>query len=168
MTRLRRTALTRRTELARTPLRRKQATARVAAAKRTVAKQRRRRDTGPTEDTKTMLWQRAGGRCELCRRDLTSGFPFSRHHRRPRQMGGSTVPWVNDITNLLLLCGTATTPGGCHTTVESDRARAYDAGWLIRATSDYLPAEVPVLLHPRIGERPVYLTSDGLYADGVA
>lgn len=170
MTPLRRTALQRRTELARTPLRRKKAIARVAAVKRTVAKQRARRarDTGPDQDTKTLLWLRAKGRCEICGRDLTSGFPFSRHHRRPRQMGGSTVAWINDITNLLLLCGSATTPDGCHTAVEANREQAYEAGWLIHASSDYLPAEVPVLIRPAISFHPVYLTGDGGYAEGVA
>lgn len=148
MSSLRRTGLVRKTELARSanPLRRKTAMARVSTAKRTVAKQRRQRDTGPSEATKTLLWARAGGRCERCGRDLTGGFPFSRHHRRPRGMGGSTVDWVNDVTNLLLLCGTATTPDGCHAWVEKHREESYDAGWAIRMSSDYLPWELPVLV----------------------
>lgn len=125
MTPLRRTGIQRRTELARTPLRRKKASAAVAAAKRTVSKQRtqaavRRRDTGPDPETKALLWQRAKGRCEICGHDV-NGAPFSRHHRSPRRMGGSTVAWINDITNLLLLCGTGTT--GCHGAVESNRSR---------------------------------------------
>lgn len=164
---LRRTSLQRRTELARTPLRRKKATAAVAAAKRTVAKQRaqgqRRRDTGPDDATKALLWARAKGRCEICGRDV-NGAPFSRHHRRPRQMGGTTVDWINDITNLLLLCGSATSPDGCHHAVESNRAQAIEAGWLV--PMGYHPAEVPVLIRPAISFHAVYLTSDGHYADG--
>lgn len=187
---MKRTPLVRKTELARgdSPLRRKAAMQRVASAKRTVAKQKRQRDTGPDDATKRVLWDRARGHCELCGRDLQGGFPFSRHHRRPRGMGGSSVEWVNDLTNLLLLCGSATTPHGCHAYIESHRAEAYDAGWLIRYASEYMPWELPVLLHmPPLNTmdacddggvtyhfreagtiRLVYLTRFGTYAEGVA
>lgn len=165
MTPLRRTALARRTELARTPLRRKKVATRVAAAKRRVERQRRQRDTGPDQATKALLWERAKGRCEICGRDV-NGAPFSRHHRRPRGMGGTTVDWINDITNLLLLCGSATSPNGCHRMVESDRARAIEAGWLV--PMGYQPAEVPVYIRPEISMHAVYLTTDGRYAEGAA
>lgn len=157
---LRRTALVRRTPLvARKPLARG-----TTPLKRTVAKQRKQRNTGPTLATKELLWARAGGRCELCGRDLTRGFPFSRHHRRPRGAGGSSVPWINDVTNLLLLCGSATTPEGCHAWVEKHRDYAYAKGWLIRMSSPYTPAEVPVVLEGT--KTVVYLTADGERADG--
>lgn len=167
MTPLRRTALARRTELKRTtPLQARTGLRRRAAAKRTVTRQRKRRDTGPDLSTRNMLWVRARGRCELCGRDLTGGHPFSRHHRRPRGMGGTSLEWVNDITNLLLLCGTATTPGGCHQMVESQRLLAVANGWLIPAGSPYLPAELPVLLAAFTDL--VYLGGDGSYAKGAA
>lgn len=159
----RRTALARTKALEdRTQLRRR------AAAQRAVAKQQRRRvDTGPDDATKTLLWIRAEGRCELCHRPVggLNGLPFSRHHRRPRGMGGSSAPWVNDVSNLLLVCGTATTPDGCHRMIETSRLVAYDNGWLIGYSSQYLPAEVPVRI-ARIGV--VYLTDDGHYAPGAA
>lgn len=161
---LKRTAIARRTELKRAgALAVRSQMRRRAAAKRTVGKQRRQRDTGPSTATKSLLWARAGGRCELCGFDLNTGASFSRHHRRPRGAGGSSAPWVNDITNLLLLCGTATTPGGCHTRVEQYRTDAYENGWLIRHASSYVPAELPVLLSQGL----VYLTSDGFYAKGI-
>lgn len=86
-----------------------------------------------------MLWARAMGRCEICGKSL-SWEAYSKHHRRPRGMGGNREGWVNDVTNLLLLCGTGVS--GCHGMVEANRARAYDAGWLVR--SGYRPVEVPV------------------------
>ena len=175
---MKRTALTRRTPLnpGSKGLRRTEL-ARVSPAKRSVARQRKQRDTGPSTETKHMLWERAHGRCERCGRTLADGFPFSRHHRRPRGMGGSTVEWINDITNLLLLCGSATTPDGCHAWVESHRAESYDAGWLIHQNSPYAPEELPVLVamwHRNPDGRDgwpmrdlVYLTDDGMYAKGV-
>jgi 5-methylcytosine-specific restriction protein A len=166
VTPLRRTALVRRTELRRTPLVAKKQLQRRTAMARTVGKQRKQRDTGPTQATKVLLWARANGRCELCGRDLEHGFPFSRHHRRPRGSGGSTVSWINDVTNLLLLCGSATTPDGCHLLVEKHRDHAKALGWLIPYSSPYTPAELPVSLEP--GRGLVYLTADGGYAKGAA
>lgn len=144
------------------PIKRNQkALQRTELVKRRADRQRRRYDTGPSEDTKVLLHSRAKDRCELCGRDL-NWFPFSRHHRRPRQMGGSSLPWINDITNLLLVCGTATTPNGCHLLIESDREIAYENGWLI-PMGQYHPTEIPVVLR-NVG--PVYLTTDGSYAPG--
>lgn len=145
----------------------------MGAAKRTVGKQsrqavkRRGRDTGPSAEVTARLWVRARGRCELCGRDLTVGAgPWSRHHRRPRGMGGSTLDWVNELPNLLLLCGDATSPDGCHHRVEANRVIAYEQGWLIRSTSPYLPVEVPVFLPPVDRHHPVYLSVDGAYVEG--
>ena len=171
---LRRTGLQRRTELKRgTALRRTKQLARVAAGRRVIAKAARRtRDTGPSKATKALLWQRANGCCEVCGRDLADGrYPFSRHHRRPRGSGGSSVPWINDVTNLLLLCGSATTPDGCHAWVETHPAQAYTAGWKVRLNSLGTPAETPVAialpLIPGSGRRYrstwFYFTPDGQY-----
>jgi hypothetical protein len=70
---------------------------------------------------------RADQKCELCYGPLHQ---MSLHHRRPRGMGGSKVPWIHDPENLLALCGSGTT--GCHGKVESYRERAYEFGWLVR------------------------------------
>ncbi|MSZ78271.1 MAG: HNH endonuclease [Actinobacteria bacterium] len=102
---------------------------------------------------------RAGGRCELCNRDLGWTSEYSKHHRRPRGMGGTKATWVNAVSNLLLVCGTGVT--GCHGMIESQRAIAYERGWLVR--TGFAPNEVPVLLH---GARLVYLDDDGRYAEG--
>jgi hypothetical protein len=73
-------------------------------------------------------------------------------------MGGTRRPWINQLTNLLLLCGSGTT--GCHDRVEANRAVAYAAGWLIRGHSTD-PATVPVELARGL----VFLTADGCYLD---
>lgn len=72
---------------------------------------------------------RAGGLCELC-----GGYRASNiHHRRPRGMGGTKAQWINEPSNLLALCGSGTM--GCHGMIESNRAEAYDRGWLLRTGS---------------------------------
>lgn len=146
-------------ELARTPLARGKGlkTRRVAAS--------RPRDTGPTPAQRAAVLDRAQGCCELCGVQLHDGIVFIRahsvHHRLARQMGGRTVDWVNYPSNLLLLCGSATTPGGCHARVEADRTVAYLHGWLVHNGQD--PAATPV----DIGwaQIPVFLTADGDYQE---
>lgn len=125
---------------------------------------KRPRDTGPGRLTRALLWVRAGGACEVCRRDLTSGYPFSRHHRQPRGAGGTSRADVNDLTNLLLVCGTGTT--GCHRTIESARTTAYAQGLLVRM--GYQPADVPARIRTDLFDTPVYLTPDGHYSPGAA
>lgn len=158
---LRRAALARRTELRRTPLAQKSPMRRQAVKlrERTTAA---RRDTGPSKAQRAVVLDRSMGGCELCGRllfdDLNRplGHAYSIHHRQPRGMGGTSRPEINSPANLLLLCGDATTPGGCHEYVESNRARAYLNGWLVRASAD--PAEVPVLLE---GDDWYRLTDNG-------
>jgi hypothetical protein len=130
---------------------------RVAKAKRTVRKQRRRYDTGPDAAMKARLWERAMGRCEVCGMPVAPDrWPgFSRHHRLPRGRGGE-----NRLSNLLLLCGSGTT--GCHGLLESQRVLAYANGWLVHTGED--PAGIPVDLAAH--GQPLYLTDDGDYAEG--
>jgi hypothetical protein len=71
---------------------------------------------------------RDAGLCQRCGRVIGSG-PFSRHHRDPRGMGGSKLR--HTLANVVLLCGSATTPGGCHHQVESCREQAELDGWLV-------------------------------------
>lgn len=133
--------------------------------KRNTARPKRQRDTGPTKSTKDLVWARAGGRCEVCGGSLAGMRGFSRHHRRPRRMGGSRLPETNSPANVLLVCGSATSPDGCHQRIESNRTRAYEDGLLLRA--DQTPTDVPVMLadpnHPSQWPRLVWLTDDGTY-----
>lgn len=131
--------------------------------RRTQAKPKSRKSTGPTATTREVVWSRAGGRCELCGGSLAGMVGFSVHHRLPRRMGGSSRPELNTPANLILLCGSGTT--GCHGRIESHREQAYAEGLLLHDGAD--PAAVPVLLHTTAGAFPalVYLTADGCYSE---
>lgn len=102
---------------------------------------RPRRDTGPSPATRSKVIERASICCERCGKSLT-GQPYSIHHRKPRGMGGTSDPGANSPANLLLLCGSATTPDGCHTAVERFRASAIKTGFIVPRTAD--PSGVPV------------------------
>lgn len=111
--------------------------------KRSVA-QRRGWDTGPSKRVVALVFDRDGGRCVRCGSFVHGerGLSYSLHHRLPRRSGGSKRPELNLAANLVTLCGSATTPGGCHTAVESARAAALAGGWLLHANQE--PAAVPV------------------------
>lgn len=66
---------------------------------------------------------------------------YSIHHRQARGMGGSKN--ADTKSNLVLLCGSGTS--GCHGWVESNRAEAYETGWLVRRNSTDVPEEVPMI-----------------------
>lgn len=114
-------------------------------------KPRRPRYTGATQTVKTDLATRAGGRCEVCGTRLTGD--WSRHHRRPRRMGGTRRPDTNQLANLLLVCGTGVT--GCHGRIETHREWAYLNGYLLPAGAD--PLHVPVVYRGDL----VHLDHDG-------
>lgn len=103
-----------------------------------------------TTITNALLMDRCGGICELCQSAPAS----NRHHRRPRGAGGSKDPITDSVVNLLMLCGSGTT--GCHQYVESNRALAYENGWLVR--QGHNPEAIPVRLLEL-----VYLAPDGSY-----
>ncbi|MDF9718073.1 HNH endonuclease [Nocardioides sp. ChNu-153] len=162
---LRHTALVRRTELRRTEL------ARTAPMQRSREKRLSRaqtagkapRDTGPSTNVRRVVLGRADGCCEVCGRQLYGddgwgSFPHSFHHRRPRGMGGTSRADANSPANLLLVCGSATTPDGCHALIETQRVLALSTGWLLRQDED--PLQVAVVLHAYPGER-TYLHHDG-------
>jgi len=100
------------------------------------AKQRR--------DAREVVLKRDGNTCQRCGVDLVYKLA-SIHHRRPRGMGSSRL--VDTPSNLVLLCGSATTPKSCHQTVESLRDEARVEGWLIPKLSRVHPSQVPLLTH---------------------
>lgn len=86
-----------------------------------------------TQEVVDLVTQREGGRCAVCAGMLTG--PGHLHHRKPRRMGGSR--YANTASNVVLL------HPSCHLdTVERDRARSYQNGWLLRANEE--PSEVPL------------------------
>ena len=84
--------------------------------------------------------RRAKGLCELCGNRAPYGSVWQHHHhRKPRQMGGSSAPAINTASNLLWVHPT------CHDLIESFRERSYQLGLLVFQSAD--PAKVPVRLH---------------------
>lgn len=124
----------------RTPLTPKQPLTTARDLLRGQAKPRPPRNTGPTVAVRKQVFERAGNCCERCGKTITS--EYSIHHRKPRGMGGTKDPAANLPSNLVLLCGSATTPGGCHTSVEKARQAAISTGWIVARTAD--PETVPV------------------------
>lgn len=115
----------------------------------------RAKDTGPGRATRDLVMERDGFSCSWCGRQLLTG-PRSLQHRQARGMGGRPDGDANRPSNLLLLCGTATTPGGCHLWAEQRSEEARVAGLWVPSWQD--PAAVPVL-HSQYG--PVLLGDDG-------
>lgn len=68
-------------------------------------------------------------------------------------MGGSKRPDTNLPANLILLCGSGTT--GCHGYVESNRAEAFDLGFLLHQVDT--PAEHSV----QTWRGPYFYDNDG-------
>lgn len=94
------------------------------------------RHTGPKREIRTLVVTRSQTRgtprCERC-----GGAPPEQiHHRRPRRLGGTRDPHVNNPANLVALCA------ACHDAIERNRMRAYAAGWLLRDGQD--PAATPL------------------------
>jgi 5-methylcytosine-specific restriction enzyme A len=119
------------------------------------------RSTGPSQEVVTAVLERAGYSCEACGKPVGDrrGEDWSVQHRLPRRMGGTRWAGCNLPSNLMILCGSATTPGSCHLFAESHRASAVAAGWLVLSRSD--PTTVAVLVDR--GSRWVYLGNDAQY-----
>lgn len=110
--------------------------------------------TGWGPEVRALVDARDAYRCRRCGAGL-HGRPFSRHHRKPRGMGGANRADAGRPSNVVLLCGSATTPGGCHEWVERNRASAREDGWLVPSWAD--PAEVPV----KVNGKKLWLLDNG-------
>lgn len=99
--------------------------------------------SGIPDDVRAAVLLRDEGKCQRCGMWLAN-VPSSIHHRKPRKAGGrhgAAADQINDMANLVTLCGTGTT--GCHGEIEHDRNQARDDGWLVYEHED--PADVMVL-----------------------
>jgi len=69
------------------------------------------RKTGPNNMTVEAILERAGYSCEACGNQVGDrrGEDWSVQHRRPRGMGGTRWQGINKPSNLMILCGSATT-----------------------------------------------------------
>ena len=84
---------------------------------------KRPRDTGPDGKTRAKVWEREGHACAACGRVLLPGDWWSIQHRLCRGQGGG-----NELWNLLLMCGSATSQG-CHREAEARDAHMHAAGF---------------------------------------
>ena len=100
-----------------------------------------RRDTGPDRTTRELVLERDDWRCACCGASVW-GRPFSRQHRDARGMGGTSRPEANSPVNLIVLCGSATSPGGCHLACEQRDQRLNELGFWLKHGQD--PATTPV------------------------
>jgi 5-methylcytosine-specific restriction protein A len=105
--------------------------------------------TGPTLAARAAVQVRDGDYCQRCGRQ---GQQI--HHRKPRGMGGTSDPMINNPANLVLLCQ------DCHMWIERNREVGYAQGWLVHRTDD--PAMVPMtmltgtqLIHDQFGNKIV-------------
>jgi hypothetical protein len=129
-----------------TPLRAKaKLTTRTNLTRRKAQSAKRSIKTGPSKLVVQLVFRRDGGCCVRCGRAVRPegrGEEWSVQHRRARGAGGDARPETNLPANLVILCGSATSAGGCHQHVESHRAEARLAGLSMRWKQD--PQKVPV------------------------
>jgi 5-methylcytosine-specific restriction protein A len=97
--------------------------------------------------------ERADGRCDRCARPLAE-LGYSRQHRRSHGMGGRAGAELHTAANVVVLCGSATTPGGCHNRAENAaRAQCEREGFVIKGEAQR-PEDVPILLHGAVWVLP--------------
>jgi hypothetical protein len=154
----------RKTELRRgAPLRRAGLGPAKPPARRAVAQSRAvRRDTGPTKQTRALAWERDSGCCVACGRPLVGVAWKSLQHRDPRGMGGTSDPAVNELPNLIYLCGSATSDG-CHFKAEQRDPEMNHRGYWLENGQD--PAATPIFLVTEHYSRWVLATRDGRYIE---
>lgn len=97
-----------------------------------------RRDTGPSLHVKAIVDERDDWHCACCGTSVW-GRPYSRQHRVARGMGGTSDPRLSAPSNIVLLCGSATSPGGCHLLCEQRDERMHELGfWLKNSQRPWL------------------------------
>jgi hypothetical protein len=117
-----------------------------------------RTDTGPSRDVRVLVMERDNRCCQGCGTSVL-GRPYSIQHRDARGMGGTSDPAANSPSNLVLLCGSATTPGSCHLACEERDPVMHKRGFWLKRGED--PERVPVMI-----AGPGYLIAAWLLPDG--
>ena len=109
---------------------------------------------GVSLPVRKLVLARDEGRCQwpMCGAWLDEF--YSLQHRRARGMGGSRRPDTNQPSNLVAVCGSATT--GCHGLIEANPELASELGF--RVSQGTTPANV--LIHT-ITHGVVYLDDNG-------
>lgn len=118
--------------------------------------------TGPTKRVRRDVLLRDLLQCVACGRtvavedgnDLRIIAAYSLQHRVARGSGGRS-PLINEPVNLIVACGSATSPEGCHNRMESNPDWARSRGY--RVDSWDSPETVPVVVRVAPGVDEVYL-----------
>jgi hypothetical protein len=105
-----------------------------------------------------IVLKRDGYMCAGCGKSVV-GIDYSLQHRGARGMGGTSRAEVNSPVNLVLLCGSATTPGSCHLACEDRKDAMRKRGLWLKAAEG--PALVPVEYATPDGPVRYYLLPDG-------
>ncbi len=117
---------------------------------------RRSRDTGPSRKVRELVLDRDGRQCVGCGKPIGEGAWWSMQHRVARGAGGGNSP-----CNLIVLCGSATSPG-CHRLCEDRDREMHARGLWLRSDED--PAIAPVMIASEHGSGvTAWLTDDGRY-----
>jgi hypothetical protein len=98
-------------------------------AARELPKRKAPRDTGPDRATRALVLARDGYACVSCGVSVI-GSQYSLQHRVARGVGGG-----NEASNLIVLCGSATSPG-CHLEAEKRTSDSHQRGYWLRSTED--------------------------------
>lgn len=102
---------------------------------------KRPRDTRPAESVLELVRERCKGRCERCAVPFFGRNGGDPHHRKPRGMGGTHDPRVNEASAIVALCRC------CHDHIESQRSAAEVDGWLVSNAADLTKKPIRSRLH---------------------
>lgn len=122
---------------------------------------RARKDTGPSRAVRRLVLARDRFCCAGCGKNVAGG-EWSVQHRVARGMGGTSRADVNSPVNLVLLCGSATSPGGCHLACERRDPVMHERGLWLSSWED--PALVPVVIAVPGGLAVAWPWADGTYS----
>ncbi|MET9339218.1 hypothetical protein [Nonomuraea sp. NPDC003804] len=120
-----------------------------------------------TQKVRDLVKDRDGHACVACGKSII-GRPHSLQHRRARKAGGARLPWIDQPQNLVTVCGSATSPDGCHYQVMESRDPSRDAdtlGYVISEWPELDPKFIPVHVVTEFGTAKVWLTPEGGLAD---
>jgi hypothetical protein len=116
------------------------------------------RDTGPSQAVRRLVLRRDSFACAGCGKSV-AGIDYSIQHRIARGMGGTSRAEANSPANLVLLCGSATTPDSCHLACEDRKTAMRRRGLWLKSTE--VPALVPVEYATPGGPVRYFLLPDG-------
>ena len=118
-------------------------------------------DTGPSARDRRLVFARAFGFCESCGISVI-GRPYSIRPRVEQGPGRTSRPEASAVWNLVLLCGSAASPGGCHLLCERQDQDMHDRGMWLRSGES--PRLVPVwLVNPEGPRIRAWLNGEGTY-----